>query len=389
MTGRERLLRTVRGEQTDRLPVSPFLYYNSVYEMFGHKPDISGGYFGFFYPENFDPIARYVEYCESFGFDVLHILGSPWRVYDMSQPAEDWEPLLSETGDNDTRRREIAINTPAGKLRQTENVSRSSPYLVVSAMDEYLIKTRSDFDIFRQYAPTAEGLDYSTVARSREATGERGLACPIIHGAFNMLSTFRKLEDVMTDPVLDEGLYREMIGFFADFVASRAVRMVAAGADVVEIGGNMAGSGVSPAFFEQYVKPYEQRIIDAVHEAGGLVMYHNCGDAAKIMHLYNDMQIDVLGYLTPQPFGDVDLAAALDTLRPDMTLRGNIDQVEFIRKAAPGEIAERVHSLVERVASRRRFIVSTTDFFFDGTPYENIRAFADAGRASLKEKVSS
>ena len=55
----------------------------------------------------------------------------------------------------------------------------------------------------------------------------------------------------------------------------------------------------------------EKRLIDAIHELGALVTFHNCGDAAKIMHLYNEMDIDCWGYLTPPPFGDVDLAEAL------------------------------------------------------------------------------
>ena len=35
------------------------------------------------------------------------------------------------------------------------------------------------------------------------------------------------------------------------------------------------------------------------------MVYHNCGDAQLIMHLYNDMEIDMWGYLTGAPFGDV------------------------------------------------------------------------------------
>ena len=31
---------------------------------------------------------------------------------------------------------------------------------------------------------------------------------------------------------------------------------------------------------------------------GAYVVYHNCGDAQQIMHLYNDMEIDMWGYLT-------------------------------------------------------------------------------------------
>ncbi|MHB8862822.1 MAG: uroporphyrinogen decarboxylase family protein [Pirellulaceae bacterium] len=379
MTGRERLLRTIRGETTDRVPISPFLYYNAIYEMFGYQPNITGGYYDYFYPRDFDAIGKYVEYCDAFGFDVLHLLGSPWRVYDLSQSGAQWDAVLTESGDDNIRRREITITTPGGVLRQTENVNRSSRYLVVSAIDEHLIKTPADFEAFRKYGPRADSLDYSTVTRSREVTGDKGLACPIIHGAFNMLSTFRKLDEVMIDPLVDEGFYREMIGFFADWVAERAVKMVQAGADAVEIGGNMAGSAVGPAFFESYVRPYEQRIIDAVHDSGAYLVYHNCGDAAKIMHLYNDMSIDVLGYLTGPPFGDLNLDEALQTWKPTMTLRGNIDQVNFMMQASPSQVRQRVWELLDKVGARGRFILSTTDFFFDETPYENIRAFVHAG----------
>jgi len=63
-----------------------------------------------------------------------------------------------------------------------------------------------------------------------------------------------------------------------------------------------------------------------------------------------------------------------------MALRGNVDQVEFMRKASPPEVKERVRDLLLKVKPRGNWILSTTDFFFDGTPYENIRAFAEAGR---------
>ena len=35
----------------------------------------------FFDPYDFDPIEKFVEYCDHFGFDVLHVLGSVWDMY--------------------------------------------------------------------------------------------------------------------------------------------------------------------------------------------------------------------------------------------------------------------------------------------------------------------
>ena len=38
-------------------------------------------------------------------------------------------------------------------------------------------------------------------ASARKAVGDKGLVNPCTHGAFNTLAQFRKLEDVMMDPI--------------------------------------------------------------------------------------------------------------------------------------------------------------------------------------------
>jgi uroporphyrinogen-III decarboxylase len=137
---------------------------------------------------------------------------------------------------------------------------------------------------------------------------------------------------------------------------------------------------VGPQFFQRYVMEYENRLARQIHAAGAFVVYHNCGDAQKIMHLYSGLEIDVWGYLTGPPFGDVILDDVLRTLRRNVALRGNIDQVEFLRKATPSEVIQRVRELIEKVKPRGNWILSTTDFPFDEQPYENLHAFAEAGR---------
>ena len=165
------------------------------------------------------------------------------------------------------------------------------------------------------------------------------------------MNQFRKLEDIMMDPIEDEGFYREMISFLLDWNMKHLLDVIKAGSDSIEIGGNLAGSGVGPKFFADYVMEYEKKLAGQIHDAGAFVVYHNCGDAQKIMHLYNDLDIDVWGYVTTAPFGDVVLDDALKTIRPDMALRGNIDQVEFMIKATPAQIKERIKELFDKVKS--------------------------------------
>jgi len=385
MNGRERLMRTLRGGRADRVPIAPFLYYNAVYEMFDHVPEIDT----FFDPPEFDVIEKFVEYCDRFGFDVLHSLGTVWDFWaarctqadgTIMQARDGWDVAVSDEQRGDDMRRTVVFTTPGGQLRLVEVYQRTSKYLIVCAPEEYLIKTPADLDLLQRYMAPPDAMDLSLVSRARVATGERGLVATCANGAFNQAAVFRNVEELMTDPFIDDGFYRALMEFLVAGVIRRNQLFVDSGADVVEIAGNLAGSTVGPAFFRDHVMAYENRIIAALHAAGVPVIYHNCGTASRVMHLYNDMDIDCLGYLAAPPYGDVDLDEALRVLRPGMALRGNIDQVDFMVKSTPDQVRERVRELLDKTRQRGNLVLSTTDFFFDGTPYANIDAFAAAGR---------
>jgi hypothetical protein len=361
------------------------MYINAVYKLFDYEPDIDT----FWDPPDFDVVEKYVEYNDHMGFDVMHVMGGVFDAYNMTNLRGDlsvfrawdnWDVTLLDERKGGEKRRTFTIRTPDGDLTHVENFRQNSKYLVVLATDEHLIKTKEDFEIFRKYAPPADAMDCRMITRAKEATGDKGIVLSATGGAFNTLNTFRKLDYMMMDPVLDEGFYREMMEFFLGWVIKRVGKMIATGAvDIVEIGANLAGGGVGPRFFKSYVMDYEKRLIDAIHDAGVYNEYHNCGDAASIMHLYNEMDIDCWGYLTPPPFGDVDLDEALRVMRPGMVLRGNIDQVEFLLKATPQEVTERVRDLLLKVKPRGNWILSTSDWWMDAVPDENLRAFAEAG----------
>lgn len=383
MNGRERLSKALKSEPTDRVPVSPFLYYNAIYEMFHYRPSIEH----FFDPPDFDPVVKYVEYCDYFGFDVLHVLGTVWDVWTantifdqtIALSAENWDVAIEDQyNGEDELLRCLTIRTPGGDLRHVEKHARTSPYLIVSATTEHLIKTPKDFDILSLYLPPADRMDCSLIRRARQAVGDKGLVTANTHGSFNILGMFRKLDDILTDPLTDEGFYRAMVEFFLPRLVQRAKKMVENGADVIEVAGHWTGQ-VGPKTFQKCILEYENRLTRAIHEIGARIIYHNCGDAARIMHLYNDLEIDCWGYLTPPPYADVILEEALRVIRPGLTLRGNIDQINFMREATPQQVREKVRDLLDKVKPRGNWILSTTDFFFDGTPYDNIRAFAEAG----------
>ena len=47
--------------------------------------------------------------------------------------------------------------------------------------------------------------------------------------------------------------------------------------------GDAAASLLSPALVEEFVLPYEKRVVEGIHQAGGLVKLHICGNSQHFL----------------------------------------------------------------------------------------------------------
>jgi len=381
MTGRERLLKTFRGEKVDRVPICPWVYKNLPYRYFDIAPDKQK------WREKDDLAREELEVFNFFGFDHLSRLGTPWHVYDeKSSDNGKWEVAVEFKREDRGDIEITTIKTPQKELRQIKKFKQTSRYTYIEAITEYFIKDQDDFNQFVKYQPSFNDAVYPAVKeefdklqKSKDIMGDSGVVVGCSHGAFNCINMYRNLELMMMDPYTDEVFYKEMIEFFSSRAFDISAKMVQHGADIIELAANLATSGVGEKFYKNYVLEYEKNLIDKIHALGVFDIFHNCGDADKIMHLYNDIGINAWGYLTPPPYGDVDLDKALDVINKNTVLFGNIDQVDFMVKASVQEIKERIKNLLEKVKPRGNFILSTSDWFFDSTPFENMKAFAEAG----------
>lgn len=66
-----------------------------------------------------------------------------------------------------------------------------------------------------------------------------------------------------------------------------AKAQVEAGAHIMGIG-DSAASLVGPTLYEEFVLPYQQRLIRAIHDMGIKVKLHICGNIGPVMHLVAD-----------------------------------------------------------------------------------------------------
>lgn len=369
ISSRQRILDTFHGVKTDRIPVSPFIWLSYVNEFYETDYKLS------------DEIVdqKVHEIYKHFGFDSMVRTCTLDMVSPTIASSDDWQvSIREETKGNDKRTVTTTIKTPERELRSVETFERFNKYQEISAETEHFIKDEADFRQFAKYQPKVPQIDCSRVTRIKAAVGSEGVVAPWLPSIFNTLSRLRKLDDLICDAITDPMFFKDMMEYYC-LRTIEAANQLSIVSDIVTYEGNIAnGSMTGPAYFEEYLLQYEKQVVEAIQSAGALVLFHNCGDINNMYDVYNELGIDALETLTPPPFGNADIYKALDVLNKNIVIVGNIDQIDFLKKANPEDIIKRVANLVEICKKRGRFILATSDYLETGTPEENIKALEKA-----------
>ena len=376
MLGKERFMNLLHGDFVDTMPVSPFIHKNFIYEVFDVDIEHAG---------EFDLVEKCIEVNEMFGFDIMHRSAhldfEADENTEVSSDDDRWRVHIEEKARNGIVSEITTINTPRKELRQIKEIRRIGKYMAVSAVREYLIKDKDDFDQFVRYQPRLRRIDTQNIKRAIDLTGDKGIVIGHSYGIFNYLNNFRKLEDILMDPLLDEVFFREMVAYFSNRLSASQKQMIDAGTEIINFGMNIASaSTVGGDYFRKFILDEEIKLMQLVKDRGAYTFIHNCGDAARLISIYNEMPVDMYESLTHPPFGDTILEEALSSFREDIVLCGNIDQIDFLVNATPDEVYKETKRVVLKAKDRGRFILGTSDFISNNTPFENIRAFVAAGR---------
>lgn len=375
MTPRERLLITLRGGIADRVPVAPFIQEEYLSYYYPHKTAV-------------DRVIDATELATELDFDLMakhRGLEAP-HWFRRSQPG--WELRRSSSMSGGLERRRLEIVTPKRVFVQ----ETARPYGGAGSAGgtftatKHLLADREEAECFFAAAPALADEDRremnATVAAWKQIVGDRGVLAPWgFAGVFNFAVELIGMENLYMAPYEDEDFYRFLMGQVADAMCGYNQALVEAGADCIGIQGHMAGGRTTgPAFFEEFVLAYEKKMITAIHDAGGFSVYHNCGFARSLYDHYRELGMTVWETVSEAPRGDNRLAEAKELLGGRICLLGNLDQVDFLKRATPAEVDARTREIVRTGKPGGRFIFAASDYLETGTPRANVVAMLEAAK---------
>ncbi len=330
MNGRERVLSLIAGRSIDHLALMPITMQLAT-DMVGKK----------YYDYAMDYrvlVEGQIRVAEEFDFDYVSCISDPGReagdcgakvIYtEDSPPAMDnSNPLLADK----TKLAGMKRPNPLGGGRMHDRI-KAAELFKKKIRGEKIIEGWIE-------GPCAEGAD--------------------LRGINNIMMDFYE------DPAFIKDLFEFVIGMDLEF----AKYQIEAGVDLIGVG-DAAASLVGPKLYDEFVWPYEKRLIDGVRKMGAAVRLHICGNIKGILGKIGELGCEIV---------DVDYLVGIDEARvkmgPKQILLGNLNPVAVLQDGTVQQIYQEVEKCHRQAG--KDFIVGAGCELTRGTPFENIRVLRD------------
>jgi len=335
MNGRERVFALMEGRPVDRVPLMP------ITMMFA--ADHVGVKYGEYASDYRVLVESQIRTADDYDFDYVSCISDPAReATDCGARVElfdDQPPAIVESDAflaDKAKLASLEIPDPLGNGRMHDRVRAAALF--------------------------------------KERVGGRKLIEGWIEGPCAESADLRGINTLMLDFYDDPGFVRDLFEFTLEMGLRFARAQIEAGVEVMGVG-DAAASLIGPQLYEEFVWPYEKKLVDGLHEMGTKVRLHICGNTTAILEGIGRLGCDIvdLDFMVP-------VADARRAMGPDQILLGNIDPVCALRDGSPESITEAIAQCHREAGDR--YVVSAGCEVPRGTPRENVLALTDYARAT-------
>jgi len=334
MTGRERILRTLRHEEVDALPNVPITMMKAAseigvpYRTYALDPEAH--------------VRGQMAVSRAFGIDHVSAISDPAvEAADLGAPViyrEDAPPALDD----------------------------AAPLL---EDPRHLLSLR----IPDPWSSDRMRARLQVIARLKEESGGEKAVEGWIEGPLAEACDLRGLSRIMTDFYDAPAFVHDLVEFVLGVETAFARAQVEAGADFIGVG-DAAASLIGPALYKEFVLDAEKRCVEEIHRLGVPVRLHICGNITPLLGMLARVKPDLVDLDSM-----VSVAAARAAFGPEMCLAGNLNPVADVRNGSPGRIFELLSACFRDSGSANYMVAAGCEVPRD-TPPENLLALADFAR---------
>lgn len=361
MTSRERIVKAMSGEKTDRTPFSPFLAYwwDAQEDALTDRGEL--------------------EFLESIGADPL--FRGHYPVYGKTEEGiwlfkrhiEDCEIYTKINGN----KKIVTYHTSKGDLNLGyQYVEQGNTWFLV----DHPLKDEEDFLLLKYIMDsTRVEPDYEKFDREVEKLGDRGLLLPLIcpeektsfqallerwAGTETMVYSLMDFPEVVEETL--ESMYR----------VTRESAQIAADSNSPFFLSweDTSTTNISPQYYRDYILPEINMWCDILHKSSKRYVQHACGQLKALLPDIAGSKIDVLESISPSPTGNIDLKEVNEIFPSRISIIGGIEPVQLLNSSKE-EVLEKAKELLH-IMEKRGYVLANSDSCPPGVEIEKFEALA-------------
>lgn len=269
----------------------------------------------------------------------------------------------------------VGENLVKDRLGVVSQVSAHGEPVVV----EGPIKSKDDLKKYRPPAPDPSS--YIGLQLAKAHIQDKKALVFQLSGTFKFSWALRGgMQVLFMDYFDDPPFVHELANIVTDFLIAAFEGGVDAGADAVILDGDLAMLNttlMSPGQYREFIKPYHEKIIRAVHDKGSLIVKHSDGNLWPIMDDLIEIGIDGIHPIQPQ---SMDIAEVKSRIGDKVCLLGNIDCQDLLCDDTPEKVEEVVKETIRAAAPGGGYILSSSNTIHPDVKPENAIAMFRAAR---------
>ncbi len=239
-------------------------------------------------------------------------------------------------------------------------------------------------DLEKHPWPTADFYDYSGFPERIAAVQKKRERCIMIANAnpFETAWFMRGFERMFMDFVLNPELAHYILDRVTTFYIERYTKMLSAADGDIDLAytaddiGGQRGLLMSFKMWEEFLKPYHQRLNKTIHEFGVRVVYHSDGGVMDAVEGLIDVGIDVLEALQFDAEGmDAHKLKARHGSR--LCFQGGLSVQSTMPFGSVEDVRAETEQLIRTLGENGGYIFGPSHAIQAGTPPENIMAMFD------------
>lgn len=198
----------------------------------------------------------------------------------------------------------------------------------------------------------------------------------LISGPFTAAASIYKIEKLLRSTRKDPEQLHKLIRFCTDALKMICNEFVATGSIILLCDPIASGTILSKKQYREFVLPYTIELMDSIHQAGGMICYHICGDTTAIVEDMVESGCDMLSI-----DNRVSLVHTKEKAGSKVPILGNVDPVEVLILGTEQDVDDAVKKCIEDAYdSPSGYILASGCDLSGSVPLENIDQFMDSAR---------